>query len=218
MESNEKNQPQPTPSTPSDPGAGAGDATISLDQIANEARDVIITSGKRDWKFLRSVWFWVIAGPVNILIALVIIAWGFPQIFLGYPDIPKGYEKEAKFVYIDLNRQAAYGYEKGKLMHRYVILTGTRENATPPGTWRVTKKDKAYHSKKFDVPMPYSVFFVEQYGIAMHYSFAVGPKWCLRNFFGLESEIGSHGCVRLTPLGSISMFKFADIGTTVLVK
>ncbi len=179
--------------------------------------NLVEETGKKGWKFLRSVWFWVIAGPVNMLIAALVIAWFFPFIFMSFPEAPAGIEKYSKVILIDKFRQGGYAYENGILKKRFVVLTGDGEHDTPTGTFKVTRKDKDYVSKQYDAPMPYSVFFIDSRGIAMHASFAVGPKWLLKHWSFHHPYIGSHGCVRLTTLGAWQMFKFADIGTPVIV-
>jgi hypothetical protein len=46
------------------------------------------------------------------------------------------------------------------------VLGGRRGEPTPVGTFSVSNKVRNYHSRQFDAPMPYSVFF--QPGIAFH--------------------------------------------------
>ncbi|MDF1811192.1 MAG: L,D-transpeptidase family protein [Verrucomicrobiales bacterium] len=195
---------------PDKPAADAPDEPVGDDLDI----EVAVKQGR---SFLRSVWFWVIAGPINMLIAAAVIAWAFPFLFLGFPDVPAGLADADKAIVIDKYKQAAYGYEKGKLKTRYVILTGDGDHDTPTGKFKITKKDKDYVSREYGSPMPNSLFFIESRGIAMHSSFAVGFKWCAKHFSGHHPYIGSHGCVRMTPWGSIRCYKFADLGTPVWV-
>lgn len=46
------------------------------------------------------------------------------------------------------------------------VLGGRRGEPTPVGTFPVSKKVRNYHSRQFDAPMPYSVFFYP--GVAFH--------------------------------------------------
>ncbi|RZT83908.1 L,D-transpeptidase-like protein [Pseudonocardia sediminis] len=46
------------------------------------------------------------------------------------------------------------------------VLGGRRGEPTPVGTFSVSNKVRDYHSRQFDAPMPYSVFFMP--GIAFH--------------------------------------------------
>lgn len=46
------------------------------------------------------------------------------------------------------------------------VLGGRRGEPTPTGTFSVSNKVKNYHSRQFDAPMPYSVFFYP--GVAFH--------------------------------------------------
>lgn len=174
-------------------------------------------AAKQGKRFFRSVWFWVIAGPLNMIVAALVIAFAFPFIFLGFPEVPEGLETAEKAIVIDLGKQAAYGYENGKLKSRFVILSGKGEHETPTGKFKVTRKIKDYVSKEYGSPMPNSLFFIDSRGIAMHYSFAVGLKWTAKLLSNHSPYIGSHGCVRQDPWGSYRMYKFAEIGTPLWV-
>jgi lipoprotein-anchoring transpeptidase ErfK/SrfK len=46
------------------------------------------------------------------------------------------------------------------------VLGGRRGEPTPMGTFAVSNKVRNYHSRQFDAPMPYSVFFYP--GVAFH--------------------------------------------------
>jgi hypothetical protein len=46
------------------------------------------------------------------------------------------------------------------------VLGGRKAEPTPVGTFSVSKKVRNYHSRQFDAPMPYSVFFYP--GVAFH--------------------------------------------------
>ncbi len=184
---------------------------------AKEGIDDAVGDVKKGWRFLRSVWFWIIAGPVNMIVTSVVIAWAFPFIFLGFPEPPEELKGVKKAIVIDKDKQAAYAYENGKLKHRFVILTGDGEHDTPTGKFKVDRKVKDHFSGEYKAPMPNSLFFINYRGIATHASFAVGFKWTMKHFSGGHPYIGSHGCVRMTPLGSARLFKFADVNTPLWV-
>ncbi|MDF1755145.1 MAG: L,D-transpeptidase [Verrucomicrobiales bacterium] len=211
--------PTPAPATPvnSEPVAAPAPAPVTQPVEAGPEEVDLEKAVKHTRSIFRSVWFWVIAGPVNLIIAALVIAFAFPFIFLGFPEPPAGLESVKKAVVIDKFRQAAYGYENGKLVSRYVVLTGDGDHDTPVGKFKITKKDKDYVSRQYGDPMPNAVFFIESRGIAMHSSFAVGFKWCAKLLSGHHPYIGSHGCVRMTPWGSHRMYKFGDFGTPVWV-
>ena len=179
---------------------------------AKEGFNDAVGDVKKGWGFLKSVWFWVIAAPLNMAIAGTVVAWAFPFIFLGFPEPPAGLENAKKAIVVDKQRQAAYAFENGELKHRFVILTGDGNHDTPTGKFAVARKVKDHVSGEYGSKMPNSLFFINHRGIATHASFAVGFKWVAKELSGNHPYIGSHGCVRMTPWGSAKLFKFADVG------
>jgi len=202
----------------------SGEATEGID----DASEGVTEAGKRAWGFLRSVWFWIIAGPVNMaIVAGIVIAYAFPFVFLGFPEIPESVADVPKVIVIDKDRQGAYAYENGKLKYRFVILTGMEGHDTPEGRHYVTFRKADHKSSEYPkrkppkksggAPMPYTLRFTSR-GHALHAGLLVGPKWCVKQLTGNNPMIGSHGCVNLTYLGSRRLFKWTPEGTTVLVK
>ncbi len=189
--------------------------------IRDEVGEVVAEvhrTGRSAFRFLKSLWFWLIAAPVNLVILAGLTAFLAPHLFVGFPPAPPGLESYDKAVVIDKDRQAAYGYELGKLKYRWIILTGRKEHDTPVGRFRVTRKIADYRSREFNgARMPNSLFFIDSRGIAMHASSKVTSKWFIKQVTGNLPNIGSYGCVRFTSRGSERMFEWADIGTPVWV-
>lgn len=102
---------------------------------------------------------------------------------------------------VDLSARKAWLLRDGKVVYGPVqIMPGMPSNPTPVGTFSVSGKVKDYHSREFDAPMPYSVFF--QPGIAFHQ--------------GSLSKY-SHGCIHLSPSASQKFFGSLASGDTVQV-
>ncbi|MGW4588186.1 L,D-transpeptidase [Amycolatopsis thermoflava] len=102
---------------------------------------------------------------------------------------------------VDLSAKKAWLLSDGEVVYGPVqIMPGSAGNPTPVGTFRVSGKVKDYHSREFDAPMPYSVFF--QPGIAFHQ--------------GSLSKY-SHGCIHLSPSASQKFFGTLASGDTVQV-
>ncbi len=87
---------------------------------------------------------------------------------------------------IDLAAQRMQVTENGKVVGDWLISSGTRRHATPPGSFRPKWASRMWYSRQYDnAPMPYAVFFNR--GIATHGTNAT-------------SRLGrpaSHGCIRL---------------------
>jgi len=69
---------------------------------------------------------------------------------------------------VDLSARKAWLTDgAGRVLYGPVgVLGGRKGEPTPVGTFSVSNKVRNYHSRQFDAPMPYSVFF--QPGIAFH--------------------------------------------------
>ena len=50
-------------------------------------------------------------------------------------------------------------YERGKKLFEFPVVTGDDVTTTNPGIYQVKLKDDSYYSRKYDTPMPYSIFF-----------------------------------------------------------
>lgn len=103
---------------------------------------------------------------------------------------------------VDLSsRQAWLTDGRGTILYGPVKARGGMKSApSPVGTFSVSKKVKNYHSREFDAPMPYSVFFVP--GIAFHQGDPSGP---------------SHGCIRLTRASAQMFFATMQAGDRVQI-
>jgi hypothetical protein len=100
---------------------------------------------------------------------------------------------------IDLTNQRMTVVVNGKPMHTFTISSGTRENATPAGTFKPSWMARMWHSRTYDLaPMPHSVFF--NGGIAVH-----GTTWI--------SQLGrpaSKGCIRLAPANAATFYNLVS--------
>src|ERR1043165_8106932 len=91
---------------------------------------------------------------------------------------------------LDLSANQAWLMNNGAVTYGPVPVTHGRPGwETPPGTFKVTRKYRDYHSKEFNAPMPYSVFF--NGGIAFHQG-------------SLKQK--SHGCVHLSKAAAAKLF------------
>lgn len=67
---------------------------------------------------------------------------------------------------IDLSEQRLYLYVDGRLRNKWPVSTARRGYRTPTGSWRPTRLERDWHSRKYNwAPMPYSVFFYGGYAI-----------------------------------------------------
>jgi len=69
------------------------------------------------------------------------------------------FEKPKKMIWIDQLKQVGSAYENGKKVMEFPVLTGDDETTTDPGIYLVRVKQADYYSRKYQTPMPYSIFF-----------------------------------------------------------
>jgi hypothetical protein len=102
---------------------------------------------------------------------------------------------------LDLSANQAWLMNNGSVTYGPVpVTTGKPGWETPPGKFKVTRKNRHHHSSQFNAPMPYSVFF--NGGIAFH-------QGSLRD--------KSHGCVHLSKSAASKFFTTLKIGDQVQV-
>ncbi|MEJ5329419.1 MAG: L,D-transpeptidase [Desulfobaccales bacterium] len=136
------------------------------------------------------------------------ILWLIPLLIPGAaaaePELPAG-----KVIWIDQTRQVGRAYEDGKKIMEFPVLTGDDETTTPPGVYRVRQKVEDYFSRKYQVPMPYSLFFDLKHRRAIHEG-EVPPAPQRR-------EYATHGCVHVESPYIERLFDWAEEGTTLVI-
>lgn len=99
-------------------------------------------------------------------------------------------------------KQSAKVYVNGKFKYKFKVSTGKVSSdggiETPKGYFLPYFLNKDHYSRKYDAPMPNSVFFVG--GVAMHQTLGSA------NLAKLGKEKASHGCVRMTGKDSQIIF------------
>lgn len=102
-----------------------------------------------------------------------------------------------------LDRQLALLELGNRVMLAIPVSTGKGENATPPGSFRVFRKEIKSWSYPFQVWLPWASYFVG--GVAFH------------EYPDVPTQAASHGCVRVPQYWSQLLYRFAPIGTPVRV-
>ena len=121
-------------------------------------------------------------------------------------DIFQEYEK---VIYIDQLKQVGTAYERGKKVREFPVLTGDDETTTDPGIYLVRVKDEDYYSRKYQTPMPYSIFFNYTERTAIH----EGEVPSRQKKIGLAT----HGCVHVEQPHIKWLYDWTEAGRTVVV-
>jgi lipoprotein-anchoring transpeptidase ErfK/SrfK len=98
-------------------------------------------------------------------------------------------------VKIDISSQRMHVYVNGGLKHVWKVSTGRRPFRTPTGSYRPTRLERSWYSRKYNnSPMPHSIFF--RGGYAIHGT----------NYRRQLGRPASHGCVRLSRGNAARLF------------
>ncbi|MBI2109419.1 MAG: L,D-transpeptidase family protein [Parcubacteria group bacterium] len=122
-----------------------------------------------------------------------------------------------KRIVVDRSLQMLSAYDGDELFMQEKISTGLELTPTPKGTFTIFKKTPSRYmqgpipsitEKFYDLPgVPWNLYFTSQ-GAVIH-----GTYW--HENFGKPS---SNGCVNLPPAQAEKLYKWADVGTLVVVQ
>ena len=124
----------------------------------------------------------------------------------GAWDLFQSYDK---VIFINQPRQVGVAYENGKKLREFPVLTGDDECTTDPGLYVIRMKDPDYYSKKYDTPMPYSLFFDWPGRKAIHEG-GVPSR-------AEKKELASHGCIHVEQPHIEWLYHWAEEGATAVV-
>lgn len=124
------------------------------------------------------------------------------------PTLLTKQQRSRRWIEIDLSRQRLVAWS-GKTAHYvFTISSGKRSTPTPTGTYTIQSKYRSsrMRGRGYDIPnVPYAMYYSG--GYALH-----GASW--HNRFG--SPV-SHGCINLRVGEARLLYKWASIGTRVVV-
>lgn len=105
---------------------------------------------------------------------------------------------------VSLSRQVAMLVRDGRVTRTVAVSSGRRGFRTPRGSFSIYRRSEMEWSEDYDVWLPWAAFFVR--GIAFH-SYREVPPYP-----------ASHGCVRVPPPFAREVYRFARVGTRVVVQ
>lgn len=138
-----------------------------------------------------------------VVIALFVYISAAPA---GAFDVFKKYEK---VIWIDQVKQIGIAYDEGKKLFEFPIISGDAKFTTDPGIYVVKMKDENYYSRKYDTPMPYSIFFDLKRREAIHEGAVPPPTQ--------KKELATHGCIHVAQPYIEWLYDWADVGDTAVV-
>ena len=121
-------------------------------------------------------------------------------------DIFQEYEK---VIWINQLWQTGAAYERGKKVREFPVLTGDAETTTEPGIYVVQVKQEDYYSRKYQTPMPYSIFFNYTQRAAIHGGEVPPPR--------LKIRYATHGCIHVKEPEIKWLYDWTEPGRTAVV-
>jgi lipoprotein-anchoring transpeptidase ErfK/SrfK len=121
-------------------------------------------------------------------------------------DISQQYDK---VIWIDQLKQKGEAYERGKKVMEFSVLTGDDETTTDPGIYLVRVKDENYYSRKYQTPMPYSIFFDYTGRKAIHEGQVPPPR--------KKIGLATHGCVHVEEPYMKRLYDWTEAGRTLVI-
>ena len=143
----------------------------------------------------RHIWLFPLVLLSNLLLSTILAA-----------DI---LEKHEKMIWIDQLKQKGAAYEDGKKVKEFPVITGDDETTTEPGVYLVRVKDADYYSRKYQTPMPYSIFFNYQERAAIHGGEVPTPQ--------KKRGLATHGCVHVQRPLSKWLYNWTETGRTAVL-
>ncbi len=119
------------------------------------------------------------------------------------------FQEYDKVIWIDQLKQVGIAYERGKKVKEFPVLTGDAETTTDPGIYLVQVKEEDYYSKKYQTPMPYSIFFNYSSRAAIHGGEVPSPS---RKRF-----LATHGCIHVEEPYIKWLYDWTEPGRTLVV-
>ena len=119
-----------------------------------------------------------------------------------------------KVIYVVTEDQKLYAWEGNQLVYEFDVVTGRPGKETEAGVFSISRKYEDYTSKAYGSEMPFTMFFTVD-GKAIH-----GTTWAtLRSYIHeyITEQVGSMGCVGLTRENAEIMFKWAPMGTRIVI-
>ncbi|MDF5730299.1 MAG: L,D-transpeptidase [Rhizonema sp. PD38] len=163
-------------------------------------------------RFSNSICFWkLFLTPLlilNVISFQIGAVWAQSKNQLIAEQIQTLQKSNQRWIQINLSKQKLIAWEGEKPVYAVVISTGKKETPTLTGIFEIQSKHLSSEMKgdDYDIPdVPYTMYYNGSY--AIH-----GAYW--HHNFGTRI---SHGCVNLAPNHAKWLFKWASVGTPVII-
>jgi len=130
----------------------------------------------------------------------------------GRSDLPK-------YIEVDLSDQTLKYFQNGRLIGTHKVSTGKWTTPTPIGTFTIRNKITVAYSRPYDLYMEWWMAFSADGSYGLH----ALPYWKTAGggkYYEGTGHLGtpvSHGCIRQSLTEAARLFRWAEIGTTVII-
>ncbi len=114
-----------------------------------------------------------------------------------------------KVIWIDQLKQVGAAYEWGRKLVDFAVLTGDDETTTEPGVYLVRVKKARYYSRRYQTPMPFSIFFNYDGKKAIHEGEVPPPRE--------KRGLATHGCVHVQRPLIEWLYNWTEAGRTAVL-
>ncbi len=143
---------------------------------------------------------------------------GQKLVISGNPKaVKKKLSGKKKFV-VDISAQKCWRYQGDKLLNTWRCSTG-RNNSTKTGHFRVQSKLRKAYGSTWNIWMPYwlGIYWSGPVENGIH-GLPWNAKTGARTWAGLVGTPITYGCVMLNDKAAKTLWEWADIGTTVIIR
>ena len=142
---------------------------------------------------------------------------GQKLIISGKPNKKRASKGQKKFV-VDISEQRCWRYEGDKLLNTWRCSTG-RNNSTKTGRFRVQSKIRKAYGSTWNIWMPWwlGIYWSGPVENGIH-GLPWNAKTGARTWAGLVGTPITYGCVMLNDKAAETLWRWADIGTLVIIK
>ncbi len=130
------------------------------------------------------------------------------------PEVPA----RGKAIYVSIGRQRMYVYNNGQLVHSFVVSTGLPGRNTAPGNFRVRSKYPEAWSSIWQLRMPFwmGIYYVGSVENGIH-ALPINKRG-QKLWAGLLGRPASFGCVILSDKNAATLYRYAPVGTPVIIR
>jgi LysM repeat protein len=124
-----------------------------------------------------------------------------------------------KSILVSISKQRMFTYEGGQLVNTYLVSTGERGRPTAIGNWRVQTKMPEAFASTWQLRMPWWMGIYNAGPLENGIHALPINKYGQTMWAGLLGKVpASYGCVVLSTTDAAALYKWAPMGTPVIVR